>query len=58
MKIQNQNEIPVSVVTTTTVGEFSDPANTPNDCVALRWETEPTAIINSTLTYNVSTTDS
>ena len=50
---------PVSVSTTTTLGEFADTANTPNnDVVILRWETEPTAIVNSTLIYDVSTTDS
>ena len=59
MKIQNQNEIPVSVVTTTTLGEFADTVKTPNDdCVILRWGTEPTAIVNSNLIYDVSTTDS
>jgi hypothetical protein len=50
---------PVSVSTTTTLGEFADTANTPNDdVVILRWGTEPTAIVNSTLIYDVSTTDS
>ena len=50
---------PVSVSTTTTLGEFADTTKPPNDdCVTLRWETEPTSIINQTLIYDVSTTDS
>jgi len=49
---------PLLVETTTTLDALTDPAEIPSDeRVVLRWETTPTAIINQTLIYDVSPTD-